>query len=346
MTVAAVSPAQATVMLSHVAFAAVRLLDVTLVGVTKETGVKLLYTIALVVIVLALRRLAGRVIRRGLGGEVADPRRFWARQGVSVVTAVVLLLGVLSIWITPHAKISTALGLVSAGLALALQQVIMSLAAYFVILRGDIFEIGDRVTLGDVRGDVVSLGFIKTTIMEMGQPPTLADTSPDTVVWVNSRQYTGRLVTVTNGVIFTNPVYNYTRDFPYLWEEIVIPVDYDVDRAYVERVLLEVADAYAVIDDADARQALAYMRSRYAMADASLEPTVFWRITDNWLEMSLRFLVPARGVRTIKSDMSREILAALDRAHIGIASATYNIVGLPAIKLTDTASTDGEAPGP
>jgi len=177
--------------------------------------------------------------------------------------------------------------------------------------RGDIFGIGDRVALGGVRGDVVSLGFIKTTIMEMGQPPTIADTDP--AVWINSRQYTGRLATVTNGVIFTDPVYNYTRDFPYIWEEIVIPVDYAVDRAYVERVLLEAAATHAVVNDDDAQQAMAYMRSRYALTDASLEPAVFWRITDNWLEMSLRFLVPARGVRKIKNDMSRDILAGLDR---------------------------------
>ncbi len=341
--IAAASPVQAAAMLSHVALGAVRLFGVTLVGVTASTGVKLLYTIGLVVIVLGLRRLARRLIRRSLGGEVADPRRFWARQGVSVVTAIVLVLGVLSIWITPHTKITTAVGLASAGLALALQQLITSLAAYFVILRGDIFGIGDRVTLGGVRGDVVSLGFIKTTIMEMGQPPAIADTDP--AVWVNSRQYTGRLVTVTNGVIFTDPVYNYTRDFPYIWEEIVIPVDYDVDRAYVERVLLEAAAAHAVVNDADARQAMAYMRSRYALSDASLEPAVFWRITDNWLEMSLRFLVPARGVRKIKNDMSRDILAGLDRAQIGIASATYNVVGLPPIKLADPPPTNSETPG-
>ena len=66
--------------------------------------------------------------------------------------------------------------------------------------------------MGGVRGDVVRLGFLKTTIMEMGQPPSVSGADP--AVWVNSRQYTGRLVTVTNGAIFNEPVYNYTRDFP------------------------------------------------------------------------------------------------------------------------------------
>ncbi len=273
------------------------------------------------------------LIRRVLGGEVADPRRFWARQGVQVVTAIVLALGILSIWITPETDVSTGVGLISAGLAFALQQVILSLAAYFVILRGDTFGVGDRITLGGVRGDVVRLGFLKTTIMEMGQPPAIS--SADPAVWVNSRQYTGRLVTVTNGAIFEEPVYNYTRDFPYLWEEIVLPIGYDADRHRVEELLLAAAREHAVVDDPGAERALAHMQSRYALSDASLEPAVFWRITDNWLEMSLRFLVHARGVREVKDAISREVLGQLDAAGIGPASATFEIVSLPPLELAD-----------
>lgn len=312
---------------------AVRVFGVTLVGVSTTTGVKLLFTLALVAVVLLVRALVLRLARRSLGGDVGDPRRFWVRQAIQVVVAVVLVLGVFSIWVTPDTDLSTGIGLVSAGLAFALQQVILSLAAYFVILRGDTFGIGDRITLGGVRGDVVRLGFLKTTIMEMGQPPSVAAADP--AVWVNSRQYTGRLVTVTNGAVFTEPVYNYTRDFPYLWEEIVLPVSYDADRATAETILLTAARAHAVVDDPGAEAALARMRSRYAMADASLEPAVYWRITDNWLELSLRFLVHHRGVRDVKDAISRDVLTALDAAGIGIASATYDIVGLPPIRLTE-----------
>lgn len=134
---------------------AVQVFGVTLVGVSTTTGVKLLFNLGLVLAVLAVRGLALAVTRRLLGGQVGDPRRSWARQGIQVVTAVVLLLGTVSIWVTPQTNLTTGLGLVRPGLAFALQQVILSLAAYFVILRGDIFGVGDRITLGGVRGDVV-----------------------------------------------------------------------------------------------------------------------------------------------------------------------------------------------
>ena len=308
----------------------VKILGVTLVGVSTTTGVKLLFTLVLVLAVMVIRGLALRLLRRVLGGEVADPRRFWARQGVQLLVAIVLVVGIISIWVTPGADITTGIGLVSAGLAFALQQVILSLAAYFVILRGDTFGVGDRITLGGVRGDVVKLGFLRTTIMEMGQPPSVKGSDP--AIWVNSRQYTGRLVTVTNGAIFQEPVYNYTRDFPYIWEEIALPLTYTCDRKRAEQILLRAARTHAVIDDPGAASALATMRSKYAMADASLEPAVYWRITDNWLELSLRFLVRDRGVREVKDRMSRDIMDGLDSAGIPIASATYDIVGLPVLR--------------
>jgi len=319
--------AQAT--LAQDAPGAVRIFGVTLVGVSTTTAVKLLFTVGLILLVVVLRGLALAAARRLLGGEVADPRRFWVRQGIQIVFTVILVLGIVSIWVTPDTDVSTGIGLISAGLAFALQQVILSLAAYFMIMRGDTFGVGDRITLGGVRGDVVRLGFLKTTIMEMGQPPSVS--SADPAVWVHSRQYTGRLVTVTNGAIFSEPVYNYTRDFPYLWEEIVLPIAYDADRQRTEQILLAAARAHAVIDDAEAERALAFMQSRYALADASLEPAVFWRLTDNWLELSLRFLVSHRGVREVKDRMSRDIVAGLDAANVAIASATYDITVRPVV---------------
>lgn len=320
---------------------AVRVFGVTLVGVSATTGVKLLFTLGLVGVVLAVRGMVLAVLRRVLGGKVADPRRFWARQGVQLAAAAVLVLGVVSIWVTPDTDLTTGAGLLSAGLAFALQQVIVSFAAYVVILRGDTFGVGDRITLGGVRGDVVRLGFLRTTIMEMGQPPAVADTDP--AVWVHSRQYTGRLVTVTNGVIFTDPVYNYTREFPYLWEEIVLPITYTADRAAAEQVLLAAASAHAVVGDPAAHHALEVMRGRYALADAGLDPAVYWRITDNWLELSVRFLVPTRGVREIKDRISRDVLAGLDADGIGIASATYDIVRLPPLTWEPPAATPGSS---
>lgn len=138
---------------------------------------------------------------------------FWARQGVRLAIALLFLFVVVSIWFDDPMRLATALGLVTAGLAFALQKLITAVAGYFVILRGQTFNVGDRITMGGVRGDVIALSFTQTTIMEMGQPPAVQNADP--AMWVRSRQYTGRVVTVSNARVFDEPVFNYTREFPY-----------------------------------------------------------------------------------------------------------------------------------
>jgi len=304
---------------------------IRLVGVNAENGQKLLLTVAVFAFVLALRRGLLWAVRRTVGRHAGESARFWTRQGINLGLSLFLLLGLLSIWFDDPTRLATALGLVTAGLAFALQRVVTAVAGYLVILRGANFTVGDRITMGGVRGDVIGLGFIQTTIMEMGQPPPVQHADP--AVWVHSRQYTGRVVTVTNGKIFEEPVYNYTRDFPYLWEEMTLPIAYTADRDRVEAILLAAARRHGAAVTEASRAALAAMRERYFFQAASAEPQVYYRLTDNWLELTLRFVTEVRGVRDIKDAMSREILREMDVAGIGLASATFEIVGVPELRV-------------
>lgn len=216
---------------------------IRLLGVDAQNGRKLLFSI----VFLLLLYLASKGLRRLshlTSGDAKNRVAFWARQGISLTTFVLAALGLLSIWFDNPARLATGVGLVGAGLAFALQKVITSCAGYFVILRGNTFNVGDRITMGGVRGDVIALNFIQTVIMEMGEPPSVQGADPG--MWVESRQYSGRIVTVSNAEIFEEPIYNYTRDFPYLWEEIHLPISYKDDRATAEKILLEAAQKETV----------------------------------------------------------------------------------------------------
>ncbi|HEV2528791.1 MAG TPA: mechanosensitive ion channel domain-containing protein [Thermomicrobiales bacterium] len=303
------------------------LFGIRLVGINVENGQKLILTLILVVALLLVRRV---VVRAGLWllrNYSARHSAFWFRQGLNLATGLLLVLGILSIWFDDPTRLATAVGLVAAGLAFAMQRVVTSLAGYLVILRGDNFTVGDRITMGGVRGDVIRLGFIQTTIMEMGQPSAVQSADPP--VWVRSRQYTGRLVTVTNDSIFETPVYNYTREFPYVWEEMTIPIAFSADRKRAEQILLDAARRHGADHQEASRAALSELGRRYFIDTPDLEPTVYFRLTDNWLELTVRFLASIRSVRDVKDAMSREILEQFDEAGMGLASATYEIVGLP-----------------
>jgi small-conductance mechanosensitive channel len=303
---------------------------VRLIGVNTHTGEKLIFTLVLIAFFVLLRFLL-KALTRLIFSRYQETRiRFWSRQGIDVGTTILFVVGLISIWFDNPANLATGVGLGSAGLAFALQKVITSLAGYLVILRGKTFNVGDRISMGGVRGDVIALGFIQTTIMEMGQPPSVQSAEP--AVWVSGRQFTGRVVTVTNSKIFDEPVYNYSRDFPVIWEEMRIPVTYTCDRGRAESILLAAARDHTQAITEQGSVALANMMRRFTMPEADTEPRVFYHITDNWLELGLRFLSPAHGARALKDAMSRDILKAFDEHGIGIASATYDIVGFPPLR--------------
>ncbi|HEY0527772.1 MAG TPA: mechanosensitive ion channel domain-containing protein, partial [Gemmatimonadaceae bacterium] len=243
-------------------------------------GRRFVGTIAVIVGVVLISALLRWLAAKVLGSRDRDRPRFWAEQMVSMIALVTIVVGILAIWFNDPRRLTSALGLATAGIAIALQRVITSFAGYLIILRGNLFTVGDRIVMGDVRGDVIGLGFMQTTVMEMGQSPAESSAAP--AVWVGGRQYSGRVVRITNDRIFDSPIYNYTREFPFIWEEIKIPVHHEADRATAERILLEVGRKYSSDTVQQAREPLRKFQRRFFLPDdIETDARVFYRLTDN-----------------------------------------------------------------
>ena len=301
------------------------------VGLNEENGQKLLLTIAFLLGILLLRATIVGVAFLVTGRHRNERAMFWVRQGASVTAAVLSIVALLSIWFDDPQRLTTGLGIFGAGLAFALQRVVTALAGYVVIMRGNTFTVGDRITMGGVRGDVIALTFMQTKLMEMGQPPAVQGADP--AMWVRSRQFTGRIVTVTNDKVFDEPVYNYTREFPFIWEEMTVPVPYRADRVTAEAILLAcVADQVEALDR-QSQPVQRAMQRRYFINLDDLTPRVFYRLTDNWLELTVRFIVREHGVREVKDAIARDVLQKFEEASIELASATYEIAGLPTVRV-------------
>jgi small-conductance mechanosensitive channel len=307
-------------------------LGVRFIGINAETGYKLLLSVLFLAVILLVRALLSRMLRAS-GASPSGRVAFWQRQALSVGVALLTLIALVSIWFDDPERLTTGLGLMGAGLAFALQRVITALAGYTLILRGNTFTVGERIKMGGVRGDVIALSFLQTKILEMGQPPSVQ--ADDPAMWVRSRQFTGRLVTVTNDKIFDEPVFNYTRDFPFIWEELRVPIPYSADRRKAEDILLECAARETESIDEMSEPLRRNIERQYGVAVDDLTPRVFYRLTDNWLELTVRFIVQEHGIRQVKDAIARSTLDALERAGISIASATFEIVGVPQLRIVD-----------
>jgi small-conductance mechanosensitive channel len=293
---------------------------------------KILITAALVVAVLVVAAIVRTVARAILGGAAAGRPRFWVAQVVRLLTLAAVVLIIVRLWISGSSERGAIMGWIAAGLAIALQRVVTAFAVYLIILRGNAFTVGDRITIGGVRGDVIALGFMQTTVMEMGQSPSEQQDDPS--MWVRGRQYSGRIIRVTNDKVFDMPIYNYTRDFPYMWDELAIPIRYADDYEKVEGMLLDIARKHTTEIMGKASRSLAGLHGKYFLSETpDVEPHVYIRITDNWVELSLRYIALPTGARVLKNAISRDILVALAKAKIGVASGTYAIVEVPPITI-------------
>jgi small-conductance mechanosensitive channel len=278
----------------------------------------IILSLAVVVITLIIYRAIRNTIKR----RVEDPARLQSiRVAVRNVLAVAGFLIIALIWLPRGNNLLTALGILGAGLAIASQEMVGSLVAGLNIWLGNIYRVGDRVRIGDVVGDVMDISLLRTTVMEVGE-------------WVKADQYTGRVVTVANRQVWVNSVYNFTQHWGYLWDEITLPITYESDWQRAAELMLEQGQTYTAELQADAEAKLSRLVDRYPLKELKVEPTLYLAMTDNWVEITLRFVVDAQERRRVKDRLHRDLLQHFQAEEkIKVASTTIEIVGFPTMQV-------------
>lgn len=284
--------------------------------------------ITLVVIVAA----AG-LLRRLIAGSVRDADiRYKSRKVVSFLGYAAVFVAAIAIFRESLGGLSIAFGVAGAGVAFALQEVIASIAGWLALVFGGFFKVGDRVELGGIKGDVIDIGILRTTIMQIGD-------------WVQGDQYNGRIVRVANSFVFKEPVFNYSADFPFLWDEIMVPIkygsDYRLAREIVDRIAQEVVGDYAHAAEA----AWKPVTRRYLIEAASVQPTTTLVANSNWIEFTLRYVVEYKRRRSTKDRLFTRLLEEIDATagRVGIAAATLNIEKLPPVDVRLQRGAEGPA---
>ncbi|MCT0248103.1 mechanosensitive ion channel family protein [Synechococcus sp. CS-205] len=275
--------------------------------------------LGLLLIVLAVR-LAQHVITRNL--RDSDSRYY----GRKLITFGGYLAGILLVSIVYRDRLvglTVAIGVASAGIAFALQEVIGSIAGWIAISFGGFYKPGDRVQLGGIKGDVIDIGILRTTMMELGE-------------WVDSDLYSGRVVRIANSFVFKEPVFNYSGDFPFLWDEIKVPVKHGSDHHQARAILEKVVnDLYTDELMLASSQAWNQLIRRYLIEPASLEPAISLVVTDNWLAYTVRYIVDCKRRRLTKDLLYTAILDAFQASggRVSIASTTVQLVEAPPLEV-------------
>lgn len=285
---------------------------------------------AIALVALAVVYALSKATQRAVGRRIEDTStRYRARKFIALFGYLLAVIVFATIFSDRLGGLTVALGVAGAGVAFALQEVIVSIAGWVAISFGRYYSPGDRVQLGGIKGDVIDIGILRTTLMEVGQ-------------WVNADLYNGRIVRIANSFIFKEPVFNYSADFPFLWDEIKLPVRYGSDWEYARKMLQQVADeicrGYAV----ESLSAWKGAVHKYRLEQARIEPVVTLQATDNWIEFTARYIAAYQERRTVRDRLFTRVLEEVDKSgnRIRLASATFEIVNLPRV---DVALAEGKA---
>ncbi|WP_181954042.1 mechanosensitive ion channel family protein [Flavobacterium cellulosilyticum] len=275
--------------------------------------------IATIIIGVAIIWLVIKALQKNLFSKIGDiDNRYRAKKLSSFFGYILTIILLIIVFSDKLAGLTVALGVAGAGIAFALQEVIASFAGWLAILFGGFYKTGDRVQLGGVKGDVMDIGVLRTTIMETGQ-------------WVDGDLYNGRIVLIANSYVFKEPVFNYSGDFPFLWDEIKIPIqygsNYEKTKIILQKIGAEVAGDLTQIS----KDKWTKMQNKYLLEDAQTEPMVSLIANDNWVEFTLRYVVSYKKRRATKTELFTKILQEIEATNgeIKFASATFELVGAP-----------------
>jgi len=265
-------------------------------------------------IYLLMKFIKGKFLSKIKEGD----SRYRAKKFANVLGYLFIVLLITIVFSDKLGGLTVALGVAGAGIAFALQEVIGSFAGWLAIMFGGFYKTGDRVQLGGIKGDVIDIGVLRTTLMEIGQ-------------WVDGDLYNGRIVLIANSFVFKEPVFNYSGDFPFLWDEIKIPIQFgsNYERA---REILENAAALRA-DEISLRSIEKWkaMQQNYRLEAAQTDPMVSVVVNDNWVEYTLRYIVDYKKRRDTKSKLFTKILNDVEAANgeVKFASATFQLVEAP-----------------
>ena len=264
-------------------------------GISTDLQGKILASVVVLIVLITVRTLILRSIHQRVDDSEATYR---TTKLTSYSVTLVGLITLSWIWIDAFENVATYLGLVSAGIAIALSDVLKNMAGWFYLLTRRPFKVGDRIEMSNLKGDVVDIRLFRFSLMEVGN-------------WVDADQSTGRLVHVPNGNVFTTPIANYTEGFQYIWHELPFLVTFESDWRIARDILNQALSAHAPTLDSTTEKQIRSTARRYQIKFGTITPIVYLTVKDSGVLLTGRFIVDPRARRSIEELLWASILDAI-----------------------------------
>lgn len=260
-----------------------------------EMQARLLNSLLIILALILLRLILLAVINRRFRH---DARALYSwRKGTEYFVVVLGFFLVGRLWLEGVQSLATYLGLVSAGIAIALQDLIVNLAGWGFIIWRRPFSVGDRIEINEHAGDVIDVRIFSFSLLEIGAR-------------IEAEQSTGRVVHIPNGVVFREAVVNFSHGLPYIWNEIPVMVTFESNWEKAKAIVTRIVNQYAPqVGD----EAKAYGRKagkRFVISYGNVTPAVYTKAAGSGVLLTMRYLVNPRQRRNSEQQIWEAILRA------------------------------------
>ena len=274
--------------------------------VSLPLGTKLVCAVFGILLVHAAFRLLERTLPHHFRERDA---RYRVRKFIVYAGYAVVILFVTVLFEDRLGRVSLALGVAGAGVVVALQDVIASLAGWFAIGSSSLYTVGHRIQIGETKGDVIDISIMRTTVMETGS-------------WVSGDLYSGRVVRIPNSYVLKGLVFNYSQGFRFVWDEIKVPLTTNSDQHLAREVLLGIAKETVADYLAEAERSWREVSDNFRLENPSLEPTVTLVVNSGSLEFTLSYVVDYTSRTLMKDRLFTKIVRQVTRNNGRLAWAS------------------------
>lgn len=244
-------------------------------GIAPSFQLKLLYTLVATLLIIVIRFTILKYLLNSVT-ELKD--RYTYTRTVKIIFGLVWLFSIITIWVSAFGSLATFLGLISAGLAIALKDLIVNTAGWLFIMTRRPFRIGDRIEIGNNQGDVIDIRIFQFTINEIGN-------------WVDADQSTGRIIHIPNGKVFTQPQASYNQGFSHIWNEIGVLITFESDWEKAKGLLSEIVNKHATHLSKPAARKLMEASRKYMILYSKLTPIVYTSVKESGIMLTMRYLI-------------------------------------------------------
>lgn len=265
--------------------------------------IKLTILTIIVLLIFGILKLIVRKVYSKL--PMNDKKKYFRNRKIKIILTIMSLIIIILIWGEKIQGIITLISFVSAGLTIAIREIIFNFFSGIYINFRKPFEVEDRIEIDGIKGDVINMHALGFEMLEIGER-------------VNAEQSSGRIVHVPNSYIFTKTLKNYTKVFKYIWNEMKIDIELDSDVEKTKEIIYDILHNNEVLKEIPKKTEDAVEEEifEYRIYYNYLEPIIYTKIVGAHIELNLRYLVHPKKARDVEEEINEKILDEYRKGNI------------------------------